>query len=111
MAKSIEFNSIFDAITKDPSEAADLRFRADMMLALRGYFQDRGWDQTQIAAKLGVKQPRVSELMNGKIHLFSSDKLVGFLAKLGFRLAPEFRPATRTRQASICCSVEQRATA
>lgn len=111
MAKPIEFNSIFDAITKDPSEAADMRFRADMMLALRGYFQDRGWNQAKIGAKLGIKQPRVSELMKGKIHLFSSDKLVGFLAKLGFQLAPVFRPATKTRQASISCSVELRAAA
>lgn len=111
VAKPVEFNSIFDAIAKAPGEAADLRFRADMMLALREYFQARGWDQTQIGAKLGVKQPRVSELMNGKIHLFSSDKLVGFLAKLGFHLAPAFKPATKTREASISCVVEQRAAA
>lgn len=109
MAQPVEFNSIFDAITKDPSEAAQMRFRADMMLALRGYFQDKGWDQKQIGTKLGVKQPRVSELMNGKIHLFSSDLLVVFLAKLGFRLAPAFTPATKTRKASITCTIDQQA--
>lgn len=111
MAKPVEFTSIFDAIAKEPGEAADLRFRADMMLALRNYFQDRGWNQAQIGAKLGVKQPRVSELMNGKIHLFSSDKLLGFLAKLGFHFAPSFRPGTATREASISCSVQKRAVA
>ena len=108
MAKPVEFNSIFDAITKDPNEAADLRFRADMMLALRGYFEDRGWNQRQIMAKLEIKQSRASELMNGKIHLVSTDKLLGYLAKLGFHLMPQFRRATKTKEASISCRIEPR---
>lgn len=109
MSKPVEFNSIFDAITKDASEAADLRFRADMMLALRGYFEDRGWNQRQIMSQLEIKQSRASELMNGKIHLVSTDKLLGYLAKLGFHLMPQFRPATRTKAASISCRIEPKA--
>lgn len=55
---------------------------------MRHYFEDRGWNQTQIAARLGISQPRVSELVNGNIHTLSSDKLIGYLAKIGFRIKP-----------------------
>jgi len=86
----LSYDNIFDAITGDKSEAADLRFRADLMLTLRKIFEAKGWNQAAIADALGVPQPRVSELLRGKIHLFSSDKLIGFLAKLDVQLKPSF---------------------
>ena len=83
------FNSLFDAVN-DATEAADLKFRADVMITLRKMFEDRGWKQSEIADALSIPQPRVSDLMRGKIDRFSSDKLIGFLAKMDVRLKPSF---------------------
>ncbi|MCJ9672972.1 MULTISPECIES: helix-turn-helix domain-containing protein [unclassified Neorhizobium] len=84
------FENIFDVVTEDPIEAADLRFRSDLLTTLVAIFEDRKWKQGDIAKALDVSQPRVSELMRGKIQLFSADKLIGYLAKLGVRLKPSF---------------------
>ncbi len=84
------FNSLFDAATNDATEAADLKFRADVMITLRKLFEDRGWKQSDIAEALSIPQPRVSDLMRGKIDRFSADKLIGFLAKMDVRLKPSF---------------------
>ena len=84
------FNSLFDAVTDDAQEAADLKFRADLMITLRQLFDDRGWKQADIADALDISQPRVSDLMRGKIDRFSADKLIGFLAKMNVRLVPSF---------------------
>lgn len=108
MAKLV-YKNIFDAITNDQNEAVDLQFRADMMIAMRQLFEDRGWNPTQIGKKLGIEQPRVSELLNGKMSI-SSDKLIGYLAKVGFRIHPVYNPATPRKAASIKCDIEECAT-
>ena len=74
-------SNIFEAITKNAEEAADTEFRADLMLVLRDFFREQEASQVQIGRMLGIPQPRVSELMTGKVNKFSSDKLIGFLAK------------------------------
>lgn len=84
------FENIFEVVTEDPIEAADLRFRSDLLTTLVALFEDRKWKQADIAKALDIPQPRVSELMRGKIQLFSADKLIGYLAKLGVRLKPSF---------------------
>lgn len=48
--------------------------------------RERGWSQAEAAKQLGVTQPRVSELMRGKVDLFSIDKLVTMLAAAGQRV-------------------------
>lgn len=98
----LEFDNIFEALTEDPDEAADLAFRADLMMVLVGIFRRRGWNQAEIGKALGVSQPRVSELMRGKIDLFSADKLIGFLARLNIRLQP-----TLDENSRVHCDVLQ----
>ncbi|RVH17242.1 helix-turn-helix domain-containing protein [Sinorhizobium meliloti] len=99
------YDNIFDAITDDPAEAADVQFRADLMITLRKIFEDRGWKQADVATALGVPQPRVSELMRGKIDLFSADKLIGFLAKMNVRLKPSYA----SNEHRVTCEVVQAA--
>lgn len=101
----LSYQNIFEAITDDPAEAADLQFRADLMLALRDLFESRNWTQADIGRALGVPQPRVSELMRGKISTVSADKLIGYLARLGLRLRPSFQ-ARRGKGLPIKCAVE-----
>jgi predicted XRE-type DNA-binding protein len=84
----LDYDNIFDVMADSQAEAADLQFRADLILTLRKLLKDRNLRQADIAEALGVSQPRVSELMRGKIDLFSADKLIGFLARLDIRLKP-----------------------
>jgi predicted XRE-type DNA-binding protein len=103
--EQLKYSNIFDAITDDPVEAADLKFRADLMLLLREYFRAQKATQLEISQRLGVPQPRVSELLNGKIDKFSADKLIGFAAKLGIRFHPTVVKATRGKPMKIKCDV------
>ena len=87
---ALEFTNIFDAITEDAAEASGLQTRSDLMIAIRDIVNDKGWDQKQAAAAMGITQPRVSDLVNGRIEKFSIDKLMTWLYKIGFRFKPQF---------------------
>lgn len=100
----LDYDNIFDAMAESPAEAADLQFRADLMLTLRKLLEERKLRQGDVAALLGVSQPRVSELMRGKIDLFSADKLIGLLARLDVRLRPSVDAGGR-----VICEVVQAA--
>jgi predicted XRE-type DNA-binding protein len=73
----------FEALGYAPEEAEHLRIRADLMLALGELIAERGWTQAEAARVLGVTQPRVSDLLRGKIDRFSIDTLVHLLAQAG----------------------------
>lgn len=87
---NLSFESIFDAVTDNQEESADLQFRSDLMITLKQIITGRGLKQAEVAKILGVPQPRVSELMTGKISQISSDKLIGYLAKMHFRMRPSY---------------------
>jgi len=100
------FDSVFDAIASSPEESADLQFRADMMLVLRGIFDSRHMNQEQIGKALGVPQPRVSELMCGKISKVSSDKLIRYLSLVGYRFQPTFgKMKGKSQKPALKCAV------
>lgn len=101
--KRLQYSNIFEAITDSAAEAADLEFRADLMLVLRDRFGEAS--QAQIGKTLGIPQPRVSELMSGKVDKFSSDKLIGFLAKVGIRFKPATVPTAKGRPLKVKCDV------
>ena len=69
-----------------PAEAENLRIRSAMMRTLVAVIRKRKLTQNAAAELLGVTQPRVSDLMRGKIHLFSIDSLVRLLAAAGLRV-------------------------
>src|SRR5687767_2318163 len=69
-----------------PEEAEHLRIRSALMAALRRVIEARGLTQARAAVLLGVTQPRVSDLVRGKIDLFSIDMLVDMLARAGVRV-------------------------
>lgn len=102
------FNNIFDAITDDKSEAADLKFRSDLLIVLRGVFESRNWKQKDIMAALSIPQPRASELTSGLVDKFSSDKLIGYLAALDIRFTPTYEISNNSK-ISIQCTVEHAA--
>jgi len=70
-----------------PQEAENLKLRADLMIELGRLIETRGLTQAQAAKLLGVTQPRVSDLVRGKISLFSVDTLIGMLGRAGLHVS------------------------
>ncbi len=70
-----------------------MKLRTLLMLALRDHIEQKGLSQAQAAKLLDVTQPRISDLMRGKIGLFAIDTLVNMLAAAG--LGVEMRIDTR----------------
>ena len=69
-----------------PAEAENLRIRAKMMMALTGYIQERKITQSRAAKIMGVSQPRISDLVRGKIGLFTIDTLVNMVTAAGLKV-------------------------
>ena len=76
-------DNVFTDLGFPPEEAAHLLIRADLMIQVESILKERGLTQAKAAKLLGVTQPRVSDLVRGRIHLFSIDTLVDMLARLG----------------------------
>ena len=84
MAKVSESSgNIFLDLGFPPHEAAVLLLRAELAEALRQRIESENFTQAQAAKRLGIAQPRVSEIVRGKIELRSLDYLVGLCAKAG----------------------------
>ncbi|GJE49768.1 hypothetical protein GOFOIKOB_2808 [Methylobacterium tardum] len=81
-----KFDSVWDAIEDSPAEAAHMRIRSALMMALRDHVERTGLSQAQAAKIFGVTQPRVSDLMRGKIDLFAIDSLVSMLTAAGLQV-------------------------
>jgi predicted XRE-type DNA-binding protein len=90
-------DSVFYDLADTPEEAANLTARAMLMIAIEQRIREEGWTQTEAATHLHVTQPRVSDLLNGKIAKFSLDALVNMLAPLGLTIDVRHieRPPTR----------------
>ncbi len=77
------FATAWDAVADTPEEAAVLKARADLMIALTDHIKAQGWTQAEAAKRLGVTQPRISDLVRGKFNLFGLDHLATMLARAG----------------------------
>jgi predicted XRE-type DNA-binding protein len=88
-------DSVFYDLAETPEEAANLTARGLLMIAIEQRIREEGWTQTEAAARLHVTQPRVSDLLNGKIGKFSLDALVNMLSPVGLTI--EVRPVERSR--------------
>ena len=87
MAKVSESSgNIFLDLGFPPHEAAVLLLRAELAEGLRQWIKSENLTQAQAAKRLGIAQPRVSEIVRGKIELMSLDYLVGLCAKAGVKV-------------------------
>ncbi|MDP3670563.1 MAG: helix-turn-helix domain-containing protein [Telluria sp.] len=80
------FSSIWDAIEDTPEEAENMKLRAALMRALKDHVVNASLSQSQAAKLFSVTQPRVSDLMRGKISLFAIDALVNMAAAAGMHV-------------------------
>jgi predicted XRE-type DNA-binding protein len=85
--------NVFTDLGFPAEEAEHLRIRADLMIALSRVIQDRGLTQIKAAQLFGVSQPRVSDLVRGKVDRFSIDTLVEMLGHAGVRVKFTAKPA------------------
>lgn len=81
--KNRRYTNVFDALEDDPTVAENLKIRTQLMHELRDYITSKELTQTQAAELFGVDQPRVSDLVRGKIDKFTIDMLVSMLTKAG----------------------------
>ena len=70
------FTCVWDAIEDTPAEAENMKLRSALIMALKERITREGLSQRQAAKLFGVTQPRISDLLRGKINLFGLDTLV-----------------------------------
>ena len=80
------FTSVWDALADTPSEAENLRVRAELMHAITDHITAQDWTQVEAARRCNITQPRINDLMRGRIARFSLDALVNIAAALGLRV-------------------------
>jgi predicted XRE-type DNA-binding protein len=86
MKKIETYNSVWDAIADTPEQAANLQARAELMRQIAAIIQASGWKQTEAASRCGVTQPRINDLLRGRVSRFSLDALVNIATALGRRV-------------------------
>ena len=88
--------NVFRDLGFPPDEAEHLRIRSDLLIQLQKAIRSQGLKQAEAAKLLDVTQPRVSDLMRGRLDLFSVDTLIDMLARLGIRVRVVFSSSKRS---------------
>jgi len=87
--------NVFRDLGFAPKEAESLQLRARLMAELKRLIQARKLTQNSAAKLFGVTQPRISDLVRGKIELFSIETLIDMLTRAGIRVQLRLAPARR----------------
>ena len=99
MTDKQRFKSVWEAIEDTPQQAASMRARSELMMNLTEVIRERGMTQGDAAVLFGVTQPRISDLMRGKINLFSLDTLIDMAATAGMSPTVKVSKPKATKQA------------
>jgi len=91
--KKRTFASVWDAIEDTREAAANMRVRADLMIEVQRYVKGNKLTQAEAAKRLGITQPRLNDLLRGRIDKFSVDALVIMLARTGKQVTLRIRKA------------------
>ena len=93
MSKPKVYKNVWDTLEPDPVMRENLKLRSSLMLALTRHFKREGLTQAQAAKLLGVTQPRISNLIHGKIDAFAIDMLVRMATAAGLRITMRVKKA------------------
>ena len=85
MSNEQRFSDVWDAIEDTLVAAASMRARSNLMMALQSWAKASKSTQADAARILGITQPRMSDLMRGKINLFSLDSLLDMATLAGLQ--------------------------
>lgn len=91
--RSNTYATVWDALADTPAQAANLQARADLMRQIAELIQAEGWKQVEAAERCGVTQPRINDLLRGRVSRFSLDALVNIATALGRRVSVELEAA------------------
>jgi predicted XRE-type DNA-binding protein len=94
--------NVFLDIGFSPEEAQNLHLRSELMTRVERFVKRSGTTQTEAARALGITQPRLNDLLRGKIDKFSLDALVNMLGRAGMRVEVKVTkvPESRLRKAA-----------
>jgi predicted XRE-type DNA-binding protein len=93
MSKTETFASVWDALADTPEQAANLRARAELMQQIAAIVKESKWTQVEAAAQCGITQPRMNDLLRGRVSRFSLDALVNVATAIGRRVNLELEVA------------------
>jgi predicted XRE-type DNA-binding protein len=93
MKNEQKFASVWEAIEDTPAEAENMRLRSTLMMNLKDFIVTDGLSQAEAAKLFNITQPRVSDLMRGKINLFGIDALVNMAAAAGMYVEVSLKKA------------------
>jgi predicted XRE-type DNA-binding protein len=91
---------VLDDLGFSRSEATALKFKADLLDAIRQEIERRNYTQRQLVDILDEHQPAVSNLLQGKINQVSIEKLLRYSDRLGMRARLKILPALRAATAA-----------
>ena len=80
------FESVWDAIEDTPEEALNMRLRSDLMIQITRRVKEWNVTQKEAARRLGITQPRLNDLLNGRINKFSLDALINLTGPAHFHV-------------------------
>ena len=93
MNKPDNYASVWDALADTPEQAANLRTRAELMQQIAAIVKESKWTQVEAAAQCGITQPRMNDLLRGRVSRFSLDALVNVATAIGRRVHLELEVA------------------
>jgi predicted XRE-type DNA-binding protein len=77
------YDSVWDALADTPAQAANMMVRAELLRKLQALVRMEEWTQAEAAKHCGLTQPRMNDLLRGRISKFSLDALVNIASALG----------------------------
>jgi predicted XRE-type DNA-binding protein len=87
------YASVWDAIADTPGEAANMQTKCELTRKIVEIIQSKGWTQSEAATRCAITQPRMNDLLRGRISRFSLDALVNIAAAIGQRVHIELEAA------------------
>ena len=87
------FASVWDALEDTPAEAANMRLRSELMIAVGDAVDGWGLTQVQAARRLDVTQPRLNDLLRGRVGKFSLDALILLAERAGLSVRVQIERA------------------
>ena len=94
---TLSTGNVFRDLGFSKEESEHLLVRADLLIQVQKAIASKGLKQAEAARVLRVTQPRISDLLRGRIDLFSTDALIDMLASLGIGVRLVVKPS-RTRR-------------
>jgi predicted XRE-type DNA-binding protein len=93
MRKAEKYANVWEALADTPEQAANLRTRAELMFKITAIVKENAWTQVEAAQRCGVTQPRMNDLLRGRVSRFSLDALVNIATAIGRRVRIEIEAA------------------